>query len=102
MANSHLRSNWVGEDGTQTISNFASIEADAIISGDTTTSANIIASSFVTIGTAKYIFSGAAALSPDIVAEATALVATPILGSLYMGVAQTWVLDSDTTATKVS
>ena len=42
------------------------------------------AGSYIKIGTGQYIFFGSSTTSATIVAEATALVATPLRGSLYL------------------
>ena len=131
MADSHIRSNWVGEDGTQEITGFRKVQADrvacatlnatAVVCGGTLSAAGAItgtasitattflksttythATTYIKVGTKKYIFTGSATTSPTVVAAATALVATPIKGSLYLGAGILWVFDADTTATKMS
>jgi len=66
-----------------------------------TTSDNIKTANYYRIGTSKYIFSGNSTTSAAIVAAATALVATPIKGSLYLGDGEMWKFNSNTTATKI-
>jgi hypothetical protein len=58
-------------------------------------------SGYITIGTDKYLFSGDATTSAAVVAEATALHATPLKGSIYLGAGILWGFDSDLTATKI-
>ena len=115
MGTTHTRASFAGKVGTEVISNFATITAAAIVGstsvsggtveGTTTvTGAQVIASSFMRIGTDKYIINGGTTnLSASIVAEATLLVGTAsIQGSLYLGDTQLWFFDSDTTATKTT
>lgn len=117
MSNSHLRSNIVAEDGTQTITGMAAMQSNAmtcatltatnlvsgsqVITGDIQVSTFVKATSYIQIGDEKYIFAGDANLEATVVAEATALVATPIKGSLYMGLGSSWIYTSDTAATKL-
>lgn len=82
MGDSHYKSNIVGKNGTESISNF----------------------SYVGVGTGKYIFAKPATnvgeTSASVLAYCTTLVSTSKKGSLYMGDV-TWSFDSDTTATKL-
>ena len=96
---SKFRSNVSGLKGTETITGFATISADAI-----TSTAALTSGTYLMIGLQKYIFvgQGVTANSASIVAVADALVATPIKGSLYLGDANLWQFDSDVTATKVT
>ena len=94
MGTSHIESNMVGKDGTETITGFQRMQADqmvcatvtaTVLSAPTvtvttqTTSPIVDATSYVKIGTGKYIFSGNAGFSASIVAAATALTATNTL-----------------------
>lgn len=63
---------------------------------------NVQATTYVKIGTKKYLFAGSGTTSALVVAAATALAATPIKGSLYLGAGVIWKFDADTTATKMT
>jgi len=131
MADSHIKSNLVAKNGDETISGFTSIQGDrvtcatvtatAIVCGGTISASGAIsgttsitattflksttythATTYIKIGTKKYIFAGSGATSAAIMAEATALVATPIKGSLYLGAGVIWKFNADTTATKMT
>lgn len=83
---------------TITVSDIADINT---LNVTTNASANTVrADSYIKIGTNKYILAGNKHFSASIVAEATALLATPYKGSLYMGDGDVWVFTSDTAATK--
>ena len=127
MGTSHFDSNVVALDGDETITGFARMQADrmqcaslaasavaldtvaaavsvtapALVGSTSVTTPKLVASSYITVGTNKYIFFGIRTTSATIVAEVTALVATPIKGSLYMGVGELWGFNADTTATKI-
>jgi hypothetical protein len=90
MGDSRFRSNIKGHDGTETISNFASVS-----------SSSVVASSYIKLGTKKYLFFGDETAEATIVALATAVDAS-VKGSLYLGDGKLWVFDSDTTATPVT
>ena len=83
-------------NATITTASINNLSANIITASD-----NIKTINYYRIGTNKYIFGGTSTTSPTIVAEATALVATPIKGSLYLGAGDTWKFNSDTTATKI-
>uniref|UniRef100_A0A6M3K0K8 Uncharacterized protein n=1 Tax=viral metagenome TaxID=1070528 RepID=A0A6M3K0K8_9ZZZZ len=125
MADSHIKSNLVAKNGDETISGFTSIQGDRVVCGTLTatavtcggamtagssvTSTTFLksttythATTYIKIGTKKYIFAGSGATSAAIMAEATALVATPIKGSLYLGAGVIWKFNADTTATKMT
>ena len=131
MADSTTRSNIKGKAGTETISNFASVEvsgdvgaatvtATGAISGasetvtgavkgatvEGTTSATspiITASSYLKIGS-RYVFSGSQPNQASILAEATALLGTNLgkKGSLYVGDGTLWVFTTNATVAKIN
>ncbi len=95
MGTSHFKSNVIGYDGTEYLATFAAIKTITTISGVTTlnavtASSNVAKvsglgdSSYIQLGAEQYLFVGNRSYSASIIAEATALVATPIKGSLYM------------------
>lgn len=104
MGFSHFSSNVVGQTGNEYIATLAKVQATtgafATLTGSTSLSVPIVsASSYVKIGTAQYIFVGDSNTEATIIAEATALVATPIKGSMYMSTqGKFWGYTSDTTA----
>ena len=119
MASSHIRSDLVSEDGSQQITGFAQMQADRMTCA--TVTATVIkagtyvdattyvksgtymqATTYVKVGTKKYIFVGDAATTPAVLAAATALVATPVRGSIYLGAGSVWIFPSDVTATKMT
>ena len=98
MGDTHWRSNLKGKNGTETISNFATIGGTNITASGTVQGAKVVATSYLTVGS-RYIFYGDSNTSASIVAEATALVATPIKGSMYMSsTGNVWVYKSDSAA----
>jgi len=119
MASSHIRSDLVSEDGSQQITGFAQMQADRVTCATVTATVvkagtyveattyvkattNVQAGTYVKVGTKKYLFAGDGTTSAAIVAAATALVATPIKGSLYLGAGTLWLFNADTTATKMT
>lgn len=119
MGQSHIDSNMIAKDGTEYIASFAAIKTITTMSGITTisgttsnfvtASSNVIKasglgdSSYMQIGAQQYLFVGNANTGATVVAEATALVATPIKGSLYLGrKGNPWYLVSDSEASQVN
>lgn len=123
MGDSHYRSNIKGLNGTQKLTNFHTASVDVVkcatltgsggitattsvtgatIEGTTSvTSPKVICTSYVTVGSDKYIFSGATGEnSASIVELASALVGVSKKGSIYLGNV-VWGFDSDGTATKL-
>jgi len=112
MGDSHYKSNIKGKDGTETISNFASITGTALVGSTSLTSAavegttsatspKVIASSYLTVGTDKYLFFSSSNTEASIVLEATALAGASIKGSLTLGDGDLWLHDGDATATMI-
>ena len=100
MGTSHIDSNVAAKDGDETITGFDKLQADEVVCGTitatlvktptikATTSAStpiVKAHSYIQLGTRQYIFFGNKGTAASAVAAATALVGTPISGSLYMG-----------------
>ncbi len=94
MGQSHFKSNVIGFNGNEYLATFNKVQATNGIfttANITTASANVVKasglgdSSYVQIGAQQYIFVGNANTAATVIAEATALVATPIKGSLYLG-----------------
>jgi hypothetical protein len=126
MGTSHQKSNLAAYDSTVTIRGFATISATTLtggaitsssltVTGDVTvtgsvTSDTVIASllritknsSYIRIGDYQMIMFGSKSYEASIIAEATAVNATPG-GSLYLssGTNSLWVFDSNTTASQV-
>lgn len=90
MGTSHLDSNLEGKDGTETITNIASVE-----------STKVKATSYVQIGDHKYIFTSEYSTEASIVANATSVDAS-VKGSITLGNGRLWVHDTDTAATLLS
>ena len=86
---SHLDSNLEGKDGTETITNIASVE-----------STKVKATSYIQIGDHKYIFVSSFNTEASIVAAATAIDAS-IRGSLILGPGSLWKVTSDSSATQI-
>jgi len=148
ISDSHYKSNIVGLDQTQTISNFLSIsiptvtcniinatsiafedltassfvaskitattiDADTItvnsltattadigtLTANSVTATNLIANSYLKLGTKKFIMFGDYTVEASIVSAVQAVSASP--GSLYMG-PDLWIMDSSTTATTIA
>jgi hypothetical protein len=101
MGDSHVKSNVVGKNGTESISNFASIGAVALTSSGAIEGTHITANSYVTVGS-RYIFVGSTGeTSASVVALGSSLVgAASKAGSLYLGT-KLWQFDADSTATKL-
>ena len=124
MGDSHYKSNIVGKAGTETISNFATITGAALVGSSTVTSPaiegttsltshavegttsvtspNVIAESYVTIGTNKYVFDNNAPTMASIVYDASVLAGASIKGSVTLGDGILWVHSGDKAATKVT
>lgn len=110
MGDSHIRSNLKGKLGTETITNFATMgDSSTAISGSTVTSAGAVSGTTITgstyaqapyliVGTNKYVFFTNANTAATVLADATALVGTPVKGSLSLGAGEIWYFPSDTTA----
>lgn len=90
MGDSHYKSDLIGKNGTETISNFASISGTGFN-----------ASSYVKVGT-KYILTTTFNTAASINIAATALVGTCPAGSMALGVGVLWVFASDNVATKAT
>lgn len=119
MGDSHIRSNLKGKLGTETITGFATMgDSSTALVGATVTSSGAIsgtgitgtgalqgatvrATSYITVGTNKYIFFSNSGVEATIISEATALVGTPIKGSLVLAKDNIWVFRSDTSASTV-
>jgi len=111
MGDSHYKSNIKGKDGTETISNFASITGTALVGSTSLTSAavegttsltspKVIASSYLTVGTNRYLFFNKADTMASVNYDASALTATPRKGSITLGAGALWVHTADYAATK--
>ncbi len=107
MGQSHFKSNYIGFAGTEYIASVAAVKNVTLVSG-ITASANYVKasglgdSSYIQIGQTQRIFVGNANSEATVILEATALVATPIKGSMYMSrKGQLWFYTSDTTASPV-
>lgn len=87
MSTSKIDSNMQGKNGTETITNFASVSGD-----------NVKATDYVQISTGKIIFGGSLNKEASIVAAATALIGATVKGSIYSGRDDLWYLTSDTSA----
>ena len=101
MGDSHIKSNLIGKNGTETISNFATITATTFVgnlTGDVTGDVN--ADSYVKIGTNKVIAGGTLVTEASIITALRALSASP--GSLYMGTANVWLLDGSNSAATIA
>ena len=106
MGDTHFRSNIAGKDGTETISNFATISGTTITGSTSVTGTSYVtggsvrATNYIKLGSHKYIFEGDAGTEATIVAAATAVDAS-CKGSLYMGPDTLWLLLTDSTASQV-
>jgi len=101
MGNSHYRSNIIAKDGTQKIVGFNiasvnSMEATNLIL-NTLASApkvhgttQVIAGSYIRIGTSKYLFSTTSAAASTVSRQVYDTVGTPYKGSLSFGVDGVW------------
>jgi len=108
MGTSHQRSNLVAKNGTQTISGFASITATAlsaptITSTTSVSSAKVIATSYIKIGS-RYMFSGnVTANTASVVAAASALVTIASLkGSIFLNEGALWQFTATNVAKQVN
>jgi len=107
MGDSKFDSNIQGKNGTETISNFASISSTAVTgtSGTFTGAvqgAQVKATSYTKIGN-KFIFEGSLATQASIVAAAQALVTNASLqGSWYMGDDNPWYFTATNLATPIT
>jgi len=125
MGTSHIDSDLVAKNGTETITGFATMgDASTALVGATVVSSGAVSGTTITgssviqgttsIATAGYIKIGSRYIaqgfcltnSASVVALATSLCGTPIAGSLFMnasaGKVSLWVITSETTATKLS
>ena len=115
MANSHFTSNVYGSVKVTVASVNATnikvgtkITAPAIVSttsvSNTSASAPVVKShSYLQLGTNQYLFFGTAGKAATIIAEATALVATPIKGSMYLSArGELWVYTTDAAASPLT
>lgn len=116
MGTSHFESNIIGHSGTETITGFDKFQADDVVCGTVTAtlvtavniqaSTKVTASSYIKIGTQQYIFAGLLGTVASIVAVATALVGTPLIGSMYFGrrkaKAKCFWFKTDTTASPIN
>jgi hypothetical protein len=119
VGNSHIDSNLVAKDGTETVSGFAKVTVASVNATDikigtklkvptiistTEASAPIVRShSYLQLGTNQYMFFGSAGKAATIVAEATALVGTPIKGSTYLSTrGEMWVYTTDAAASPLT
>lgn len=89
MGDSHYKSNIIGKLGTEKISNFHTASVDvckcATLEGTTSvTSPKVICTNYVTLGTNQYIYFGTEDNKASVLAAATALTGTPLIGSLYL------------------
>jgi len=107
MGDSHYASNLKGKEGTETISNFDSIECTTVtgttVTGTTVNGTTVRATNYTKVGD-RYIFSGGVTEnSASVVAAATALVtAASLPGSLYLNEGGTcWVYTSSSVATNL-
>lgn len=114
MGQSHIDSNIIAKDGTEYIASFAAVKNVTTLSGtngvfttsnQTTASANYLKASglgdtgYIQIGLTQRIFVGNSNTEAAVIADATALVGTPIKGSMYMSRGgELWFFTSDTTA----
>jgi hypothetical protein len=118
MGQSHFKSNIIGFAGTEYIASINQIKSMTTLGVTTAniTTANITTASvdylratgqgdnsYIKMGAGKqYIFVGNANTEATVIAEATALVATPIKGSMYMSrKGNLWFYPNDTTASPV-
>ena len=112
MGQSHFKSNYIGFAGTEYIASVAAVKNITLFEGTDmkviTASANVMKasglgdSSYIQLGAQQYLFAGNANTEATVIAEATALVATPIKGSLYLGrKGQAFFYTSDTTASPI-
>lgn len=102
MGFSHFKSNVIGKTGNEYIATLAAIKNITAITGTTVTGNSVVGTSHLKLGTEQYIFQGNANTEATILAEATALVATPIKGSMYMSrKGNLWFYTSDSTASPV-
>jgi len=124
MGTSHIDSDLVAKDGTETITGFATmgdastalvgatVVSSGAVSGTTITGSGVIqgttmiaTSAYIKVGN-RYIIQGLAqSTSAAVIALATSLVSTPIGGSLVMnasaGAPGLWLIISDTAATRL-
>ena len=92
MSNSTVKSNIVGKNGTEKITNFSQI-------GDSSTDligASVSAENYIKIGTHKYIISNNAATAADVLANAKAIDAS-IMGSIVLGSDKIWLISGPAT-----
>ena len=103
MGNSHIDSNLVAKDGNETISGFRSVTVATVNATNVVGLTKVKATSYLQLGTNQYMFFGDSGKSATIVAEATALVGTPIKGSLYLSTrGEAWVYTTDAAASPLS
>jgi len=105
LGDSHFKSNVKGKEGTETISNFASIEVSGSVTGativgsGTVTVPGVVGSTYLKVGT-KYILDTNFSHSASINAEATAAVGGTVpAGSMAFGLGELWIFASDNSAT---
>lgn len=127
MGNSHFKSNFIGFAGTEYIASVAAIKnlgglsvtsmdvttatittVKATTANVTTASANMLKatglgdSSYIKMGGQQYMFWGNSNTDASVLAEATALVATPLKGSMYASrKGQLWFFKTDAIASPV-
>ena len=112
MGTSHFKSNVAAKTGAETITGFATLSGTTL-SGTTlsgtnltasgaVTGANVVATSYIKIGTGhQYVLFGSAALATSVVLAATALTATA-KGSLYISSdGKLYLFTANTTATSI-
>jgi hypothetical protein len=105
MGDSHYKSDLIGKNGTETISNFASLEVSGAVTGGTIVGTNtvtvpaVVASTYLKVGT-KYILDTNFSTSASINAEATLAVGGTVpAGSIAAGLGELWIFASDDSAT---
>lgn len=122
MGKSHFKSNVIGYAGTEYIATMAKVQTGRLITTNATittltgvTTSNVVTasqnvarvsglgdSSYIQLGLQQYLFVGNSNTEATVIAEATALVATPIKGSMYMSrKGNMWFYVSDTQASPV-
>jgi len=92
MSNSTVKSNIVGKNGTEKITNFSQI-------GDSSTEligASVSARNYIKIGTHKYIISDDTATAADVLANATAI-DNDIKSSIVLGSDKIWYISGPAT-----
>lgn len=102
MSNSTIKSNLVGKNGTETITNFATVgDSSTALVGASVTNSGPLSGSYVKIGTHKYILSDNTATAADVLANATALDAS-VMSTIVLGLNKIWYITGPATINSIN